>query len=54
MTWMKRHSRAVIVVSSSVMFAFGLLLVTNNLVTLSARLTRLLDGTPLEWLIELG
>ncbi len=53
-TWMRRHSRGVVIVSASVMFAFGLLLLTNNLVTLSARLTRLLDGTPLEWLIELG
>ncbi len=52
--FLKRHSRSIVVASSMLMIAFGLLLFTNNLVTLSARLSRLLDGTPLEWLVELG
>jgi cytochrome c-type biogenesis protein len=54
LNFLKRHSRQIVVASSITMIAFGLLLVTNNLVTLSARLSRLLDGTPLEWLVELG
>lgn len=51
---LKRHSAAVVVISSLVLVGFGMLLVTDNLVTLSARLSEWLDGTPLEWMVNLG
>lgn len=52
--FLKRHGAAVVVVSAAVLGGFGVLLVTDNLVELSAQLSRWLDGTPLEWMVNLG
>lgn len=52
--FLRRHSVAVVVASSAVLAMFGLLLATDNLVELSARLSSWLRDTPFEWVVELG
>jgi cytochrome c-type biogenesis protein len=54
LAFVKRHFVAVVVASSLVMAAFGVLLLTNNLVELSARLSSWLRDTPFEWIVRLG
>jgi cytochrome c-type biogenesis protein len=51
---LRRHFTGIVLVSSAVLGGFGWLLLTNNLVELSGRLTELLRDTPLEWVVELG
>ncbi len=50
----RRHFTGVVLASSFVLAAFGWLLLTNNLVELSGRLSKLLQDTPLEWVVKLG
>jgi cytochrome c-type biogenesis protein len=52
--WVKRHSRAITFVSSAVLFAFGIVLLTDNLPQLTARLTSWMDALGLDRLVELG
>lgn len=54
LNWFKRHSRAITFVSAGVLFFFGLVLLTDNLSQLTARLTDLMDSLGLGRLINLG
>ena len=51
--WVKRHSQAVVLGSAALLGAFGTLLL-DQLSALTRELQQALDGTPLEWLVELG
>ncbi len=52
--FVKRHFAGVVASSSLVLGGFGVLLMTDNLVALTARLSEWLDGSPFEWITKLG
>jgi cytochrome c-type biogenesis protein len=52
--FVRRHLRAITLVSAAVLFAFGLLLALDRLSWLTAQLTDLLDWLGLSRLVELG
>lgn len=52
--WVKRHSRAITFVSSAVLLFFGVILLTDNLAQVTARLTEAMDSVGLDRLVELG
>lgn len=52
--WVKRHLRAITLLSAAVLAVFGLLLLTDQLWRLTAELTDLLDRLGLERIVELG
>ena len=54
LSWVKRHSRVVVLGSAAVLAVFGVLLLLDQLSTLTREMQRNLDGTPFEWLVELG
>ncbi len=54
LTWVRRHSQTIVLGSAALLGAFGVLLMLDQLSTLTRELQRALDGTPLEWLVELG
>ena len=51
---MKRHSRAITFVSAAVLFFFGVVLLTDNLSQVTARLTNVMDSLGLDRLVNLG
>jgi cytochrome c-type biogenesis protein len=50
--WVKRHSRAITFVSAAVLFFFGLVLLTDNLSQITARLTNLWNDLGLDGLVN--
>jgi cytochrome c-type biogenesis protein len=50
--WVKRHSRAITFVSAAILFFFGIVLLTDNLSQITARLTNLWDDLGLDWLVN--
>ena len=52
--WVKRHSRALTLVSAAVLAVFGLILLTDSLPTVTARLSDAMDSLGLRGLVELG
>jgi cytochrome c-type biogenesis protein len=52
--WVKRHSRAITLVSAAILFFFGIVLLTDNLSQVTARLTNLMDDLGLDRLVNLG
>jgi cytochrome c-type biogenesis protein len=52
--WVKRHSRAITLVSAAILFFFGVVLLTDNLSQVTARLTNLMDDLGLDRLVNLG
>ncbi len=54
MAWVKRHSRAITFVSAGVLAFFGLVLLTDQLPELTARLSSLMDSLGLRSLVEIG
>jgi len=52
--WVKRHFPVIVGGAAAVMLAFGVLLMLDQLTWLTSELQQALDGTPLEWLVELG
>jgi cytochrome c-type biogenesis protein len=54
MGWVKRHSPAIVVGSSLVLAGFGLLLMFDQLSSLSRDLSDALSSAHLEWLVNLG
>jgi cytochrome c-type biogenesis protein len=52
--FLRRHLRAITLFSAAVLFVFGLLLLTDQLVWLTGRLADLLDSIGLNRLVELG
>jgi len=54
LAWVKRHSRAITLVSAAVLAAFGVLLLTNQLSRLTADLQDLMDSIGLSGLVNIG
>jgi cytochrome c-type biogenesis protein len=54
LNWVKRHSRAITYVSAAVLFCFGVVLLTDNLSQVTARLTSVMDSLGLSRLVEIG
>jgi cytochrome c-type biogenesis protein len=54
LNFVKRHLRTLTFISAGLLAFFGILLMTDNLWWLSARLTSLLDSLGLSDLVELG
>jgi cytochrome c-type biogenesis protein len=52
--WVKQHSRAITFASAAVLFFFGVVLLTDNLSQVTARLTEWMDDLGLSRLVELG
>jgi len=50
--WVKRHSRAITFVSAAILFFFGIVLLTDNLSQITAKLTNLWDDLGLDWLVN--
>ncbi|NOX29583.1 MAG: cytochrome c biogenesis protein CcdA [Actinobacteria bacterium] len=53
-TWIKTHFTAVVIVSATMLGAFGVILMLNQLVWLTAKLTELMNDVGLGRLVELG
>jgi cytochrome c-type biogenesis protein len=54
LAWVKRHSRGLTFVSAAVLAFFGVVLLTDRLPDLTARLTDFMDSIGLRWLVEIG
>jgi len=54
LAWVKRNSRAITLVSAAVLAFFGLVLLTDRLSELTARLSELMDSLGLRSLVEIG
>ncbi len=54
MSWFKRHGRAITLFSAAVLAVFGVILLTDNLPELTARLSDLLRDLGLDWVVEIG
>ncbi len=52
--WVKRHSKAITLVSAAFLFAFGVVLLFDRLPIVTARLQDALDAIGLDRLVELG
>jgi cytochrome c-type biogenesis protein len=50
--WVKRHSRAITFVSAAILFFFGVVLLTDNLSQVTAKLTNLWNDLGLDWLVN--
>jgi cytochrome c-type biogenesis protein len=54
MDWCKRHSRAITFVSAAILAVFGVVLLTDQLPQVTARLTDTMRDNGLGWLLDLG
>jgi cytochrome c-type biogenesis protein len=54
MDWCKRHSRAITFVSAAILAVFGIVLLTDQLPQVTARLTDTMRDNGLGWLLDLG
>jgi len=54
LAWVKRHSRAITFVSAAILFFFGVVLLTDSLPDLTARLSDLFDSLGLRFLVNSG
>ena len=54
LAWVKRHARALTLVSAAVLAVFGVILLTDSLPTVTARLSDAMDSLGLRGLVELG
>lgn len=52
--WFKRHSRAITFVSAAVLAVFGVILLTDSLPTLTARMSDALRSNGFGWLVDAG
>jgi cytochrome c-type biogenesis protein len=52
--WCKRHSRSITFVSAAILAVFGVILLTDQLPDVTARLTDTLRGHGFGWLLDLG
>ena len=52
--WFKRHSRAITLVSAVILAVFGIILLTNSLPTLTARMSDALRSNGFGWLVDAG
>jgi cytochrome c-type biogenesis protein len=54
LAWVKRHSKALTLASAAVLAVFGLILLTDQLPMVTARLSDLMDSLGLRSLVEIG
>lgn len=54
LAWVKRHSRAITFVAAAVLAFFGVVLLLDELPTITARLSELMDTLGLRFLVEIG
>jgi len=54
LAWVRRNSRAITLVSAAVLAVFGVILLTDNLAELTARLSDLMDSLGLRFLVDIG
>ena len=54
MQWVKRNYTVLVGFSAGVLMVFGVILMFDQLTRVTAELQQALDGTPFEWLVELG
>jgi cytochrome c-type biogenesis protein len=54
MAWFKRHSRAITLVSAGILAVFGIVLLTDSLPTVTARMTDFLRDNGFSWLVDVG
>jgi cytochrome c-type biogenesis protein len=54
LAWVKRHSRAITLASSAVLAVFGVILLTDQLPMVTARVTDGMRSLGLDWLVEIG
>lgn len=54
LAWVKRHSRAITLVSAAVLAVFGVILLTGRLPELTARLSEAMDSLGLRFLVDIG
>ncbi len=52
--WFKRHSRAITLFSAAILAIFGIILLTDSLPTLTARISDALRSSGLGWLVDAG
>ena len=52
--WFKRHSRAITLVSAAVLAVFGVVLLTDQLSQITARMSDGLRSLGMGWLVEIG
>jgi cytochrome c-type biogenesis protein len=52
--WVKRHYPLLVGTSAAVLIGFGLILMFDQLTRVTSEMQQALDGTPLEWVVELG
>ncbi len=52
--WFKRHSRAITLVSAAILAVFGIILLTNSLPTMTARMSDFLRSNGFGWLVDAG
>ena len=52
MDWCKRHGRAITFVSAAILAAFGVILLTDQLPEMAARMTNLMRDLGLGWIID--
>jgi cytochrome c-type biogenesis protein len=52
--WFKRHSRAITLFSAAVLAVFGLILLTDSLPTVTARISDALRSSGMGWLVDVG
>ena len=54
LTWVKRHFPLLVGTAAVVLIVFGVILMFDQLSRVTSEMQQALDGTPLEWLVELG
>jgi hypothetical protein len=54
LAWFKRHSRAITLFSAAVLAVFGVILLTDSLPTLTARMSDVLRSNGFSWLVDAG
>jgi cytochrome c-type biogenesis protein len=52
--WFKRHSRAITLVSAAILAVFGVILLTDQLPTVTARMSDFLRSNGFGWLVDAG
>jgi cytochrome c-type biogenesis protein len=54
LAWVKRHSRALTLVSAAILAVFGVVLLTDQLAQVTARLSDAMESLGLRSLVEIG
>ena len=54
LSWVKRHFPLLVGTAAAVLIVFGVILMFDQLSRVTSEMQQALDGTPFEWLVELG